>query len=344
MRTTISALRLGPEIGIGNFSIVHECMHPVQGKIAVKVMEKKSHESDADWHQRKMDLLAEAQHLKTAEHDRVVRVYDIAHDANEDRIYLSLELCKCSLGDLYEQGPMDIASLRTYLNDTTSGLCCVHSKEILHRDLKPMNILIGNDGRAKLGDFGLITDRLVLGYGSMAGYSDHIAYEVWQNGQTSKKSDIWALGMTAYRLLLGKDLYESLPLPRDEVKHGGYAARLKWLPHIPKAWRSFIRRCLADDPHRRFQTAESVQTAITQLPIEPNWTCHFSPKLTSWTRLKGDRKIEVTHKVHSPRKHEWIAISSPIDAKGRNYKLAGSNGIMSRVNVVRELETFLGRT
>lgn len=341
MRTTISALRLGPEIGNGCFGTVHECMHPVQGKIAVKVMEKEPKESDNDWRQRKMDLLAEAKHLKTAEHDRVVRVYDISHDAKDDKIYLCLELCKCSLGDYYKQGSMDIASLRAYLNDTASGLCCVHSKEIIHRDIKPKNILIGNDGRAKLGDFGLVTDRLVLGYGSMAGYSDHIAYEVWHSGQTSKKSDIWALGMTAYRLLLGKDFYESLPLPRNEVKYGGYAAKLKWLPHIPKAWRSFIKKCLADDSHRRFQSAESVQTAISRLPIEPKWKCNFSPKLVSWTRLKGKRKIEVTHEIHSPRRHEWLATSSPIDGNGRDRKLAGSNGINSRANVVRELETFL---
>ncbi len=341
MRATISALRVGKEIGSGCFGTVHECLHPVQGKVAVKIMEKEPSESDPDWQQRKMDLLSEAQHLKAAEHDRVVRVYDVTHDAKEDRIYLSLELCKCSLGDLYEQGPMDIASLRTYLNDTISGLCCVHSKEILHRDIKPKNILIGNDGRAKLGDFGLVTDRLIFGYGSMAGYSDHIAHEVWYSGKTSKKSDIWALGMTAYRLLLGKEFYESLPLPRDEVKNGGYATKLKWLPHVPKAWRSFIRKCLADNPSRRFQSAESVQTAISRLPIEPNWKCCFSHNLISWSRLKGKREIKVTHEIHSPRKREWVAISAPIDGKGRDRKLGGSNGIKSNTNIVRELETFL---
>jgi len=344
MRATISALRLGPEIGSGNFATVHECEHPVQGKIAVKLLDKKANESDADWQQRKIDLLAEAQHLKTAEHDRVVRVYDVVHDAIEDRIYLSLELCNGSLGEFYEWGPLGVASLRTYLNDTAAGLCCVHGKEILHRDLKPKNILIGTDGRAKLGDFGLVTDRLVLGYGSMAGYSDHIAYEVWQTRQTSKKSDIWGFGMTAYRLLLGKDFYESLTLPRDEVKAGGYATKLRWLPHIPKPWRSFIRRCMADDPHRRFPTAESMQTAISRLPIEPNWICHFSSELTTWTRQKGNREIAVTHTVHSSRKHEWKAISKPLGAHGRRRTLAGSGGIISRANAIRELETFLGRT
>jgi eukaryotic-like serine/threonine-protein kinase len=344
MRAMISALRIGSEIGSGNFGKVHECEHPVQGKIAVKLMEKNATESDADWKQRRIDLLAEAQHLKSAEHDRVVRVYDVVHDASEDKIYLLLELCKCSLGELYEKGPLNIRDLRTYLNDTAAGLCCVHSKDIIHRDLKPMNILVGTDGRAKLGDFGLVTDRLVLGYGSMAGYSDHIAYEVWQSGQTSKKSDIWGFGMTAYRLLIGRDLYESLPLPRDEVKAGGYAKKLRWLPHIPKPWRSFIRKCMADDPHHRFPSAESMQTALSRLPIEPNWICQYSPDLTTWFRQKGKRIIEVAYIIHSPRKHEWIAISKPLNGKGQQRKLAGSKGIISRASMIRSLETFLGRT
>lgn len=343
MRLTISTLRLGHEIGSGNFGKVHECEHPVQGNIAVKLLEKKADEPDADWQQRKMDLLAEAQHLKNAEHERVVRVFDVVHDAQEDRIYLSLELCQGSLGEFYEQGPLDIASLRTYLNDTATGLCCIHNRGILHRDLKPMNILVGIDGRAKLGDFGLVTDRLVLGYGSMAGYSDHIAYEVWQTGQTSKKSDIWGFGMTAYRLLLGKDFYESLPLPRDEVRLGSYASKLRWLPHISKQWRSFIRKCMADNPIDRYQSAESMQTAISSLPIQPNWACQYTSNLTAWSRVKGDREIVVTHSVHSPRKHEWEAISRPLNGYGRERRLAGSGGTVSRADATRKLEAYLTR-
>jgi len=341
MRPIISALRFGPQIGAGFFAAVYKCIHPIQGEIAVKVMERNPHESDSEWTQRKMDLIAEGQHLKTAEHNRVVRVYDVLHDPRNDKIYLSLELCKCSLGDFYAIGPLDIASLRMYLNDTTSGLCCVHSKNILHRDLKPKNILIGFDGRAKLGDFGLVTDRLIFGYGSMAGYLDHIAYEVWHTRQTSKKSDIWALGMTAYRLLIGKAFYDSLPLPRDEIKNGGYASKLKWLPHIPKAWRSFIRKCLSDDPDRRFPSAESAQTAISNLPIEPNWQCNFTTNLTTWTKTKKDREITVKHRTLSPRRHVWEAISSPKNRMGRNRKLAGSHGIISRKDVFKELENFL---
>ena len=341
MRTTISAFQLGPRIGSGNFGTVHECNHPVQGRLAVKLLEKKANESDADWQQRKIDLLREGQRLKTAEHDRVVKVYDVVHDTAEDRIYLSLEWCRGSLGELYNSGPLDIASLRRYIADAAAGLSCVHSKDILHRDLKPGNILIGVDGRAKLADFGLVTDQLVLGYGSMAGYSDHIAYEVWQTKRTSRKSDIWGFGMTVYRLLLGKEFYESLPLPRHKVQAGGYADKLRWLPHIPKPWRSFVKKCMSDDPENRFPTAEAMQTAISRLPIEPNWSCSLTPDIRIWCRQKKNRQIILTHNIRSPRKHEWTALSTPANGHGRNRTLGGSAGVVSRATAEKGIETFL---
>ena len=342
MRTTYSFLSLGVQLGCGHFGVVHEGEHPVQGKIAVKMMERLDGESDTDWQQRKMDLLSEAQHLKAAEHERVVRVFDVSHDVEADRIYLALEHCMGSLGDLYEMGPIQIATLRAFLFDAASGLCGVHSNEIIHRDLKPSNILIGADGRAKLGDFGLVTDRLILGYGSMAGYSDHIAHEVWQSQLTSKRSDIWAFGMTTYRLLLGRNVYESMPA--NDAKEAGYSTRLCWLPHVPKRWRSFVKKCLRDDLNERFQSAEAMMSAISALPIEPNWSCSYSSGKTEWSRPKGNRDIIVTYYVRSSRKHEWRAISMPSNGNGRSRTLASSAGCVPRRQALTEIETFLVNT
>jgi serine/threonine-protein kinase len=342
MRPVLSEIKFGPHLGSGYFGSVFECEHKIHGKIAVKVMEKKPGEPPEDWQQRKDDLLAEGINLKTAEHDRVVKVLDLTHDLAADKIYLSLEFCGGSLDQLYNAGPIPIGTLRTYLADTASGLSCVHSCEIIHRDIKPANLLIGLDGRVKIGDFGLVTDRLVLGYGSMAGYSDHIAYEVWNNHLTSKKSDIWALGMTAYRLLHGHYFYSVGPLPRVEVRIGEFARRLKWLPHVPKKWRAFIRKCMHDDPRSRYQTIDQVSAAISQLPIETNWICNFRSNGSSWERYSNNRRIEVTHTITSPRNQSWRAVSHPMGVTGRCRTLASSTGVTSKSQVQRELEIFLG--
>jgi len=343
IRSTRSTLAIRSVLGRGHFGVVHEATHPVQGEVAVKAISRLPGESALDWEVRKNNLLDEAKHLKTAENDRVVKVYDISHDSSDDTVYLTLERCSGTLADVYDVGPAELRALRNFLNDSAAGMCCIHSRGIIHRDIKPANILLGPDGRAKLGDFGLVTDRLVLGYGSMAGYSDHIAYEVWASKQTSERSDIWAFGMTAYRLLSGRAFYEQLPAPRHSVQSGGYADQLSWLPHIPKLWRTFIRKCLADDPSRRFKTAESLQSAISRLPVEPNWRCSYSAGCTTWTRERSGRLLEVSYEVLSARRHRWEVKSRPLDGTGRSRRLDGSKGLVGRTTAIRGLESFLSK-
>lgn len=338
-RTVISALRIESELGSGQFGRVFKGQHPIHGDVAIKVLERLSTESDTEWDARKDGLLAEGQRLKDAEHDRVVRVYSISHDAIDDKIYLVLHLCTGgSLERLYNNGPLSLLAIRNWCTDVALGLECVHSRGLLHRDIKPANILIDDAGRAKLGDFGLVTDQLILGYGSLAGYSDHVAIEVWSDRRTSIKSDIWAIGMTVYRLLHGKKFYQELDPPKTKVPEGNYAQRLSWLPHVPKAWRSFIRKCMNDDPAQRYQNCQQVLGALSKLPVTPQWECKYNIGNTEWKRERNGRIHVVKHTVHSPRRHEWEALSHPKTATGRSRRLADSSGVVSKTDALRGLE------
>lgn len=346
-RPVISALHIGSQLGEGQFGKVYEGLHPIHGSVAVKVLERLQNEPEREWNLRKEHLLVEGRRLKDAEHDRVVRVFDVSHDAHTDRVYLVLELCpQGSLEDFYVTGPLTLCSVRDWITDVALGLDCIHSRNLIHRDIKPANILIGADGRAKLGDFGLATDRLILGYGSMRGYSDHIAPEVWLNRRTSIRSDIWALGMTIYRLLHGQTFYDEHARPRDRhmVSRGGYAARLRWLPHVPKAWRSLVRKCMHDDPNRRYHNAQQVLSALASLPVTDEWSCEYTSSRVTW-KLEYEKRVRiVTHEIYSPGHHEWHAVSVPRTLPGRNRKLAGSDGVVNKNTAVRGLEEFFGST
>jgi serine/threonine protein kinase len=83
---------------------------------------------------------------------------------------------------------MALPGVKRTAKQVLHGLGALHHRGMIHRDIKPANILIDAQGVAQLGDFGLVTDDLVLGYGSQAGYSDHIAYEVWHGAGTSAKT------------------------------------------------------------------------------------------------------------------------------------------------------------
>lgn len=212
---------------------------------------------------------------------------------------------------------------------------------MLHRDIKPGNILIDATGVAQLGDFGLVTDDLLLGYGSQAGYSDHIAYEVWHGRGTSVRSDIWAFGMTLFRLLHGKAWYEESRIPRDIVRDGRFVDTLDWLPHIPRIWRRAIRKMLNDDPAARYQTAGDVLEGFSRLPSISDWLASVTPNLVRWEKKSAKRLNIVEWTRHSARRHEWSAWSEPI-GPGRRMTLGGSGKLLGSRQAIDDLERYFG--
>ncbi|MCW0411069.1 serine/threonine protein kinase [Xanthomonas sacchari] len=340
MANVVPALQVGAKLGAGHFGVVYLGTDIVHGEVAVKVLERKNGQDDASWDAHKASFLSEAQNLSKAKHRNVVEVFYIEELPDGKSIRFCMAYCSGgSLQSAYENGPMDLKLVRKIATEVSMGLGALHARNMLHRDIKPRNILIDGQGVAKLGDFGLVTDRLIMGYGSVAGYSDHIAFEVWGGNPTSPKTDIWALGMTLYRLLHGQDWYERSPAPRHIVKNGGFANSLTWLPHIPKAWRTVIRRMLNDVPSARYQNAQQLLNAFSNLPT-PAWTTTVSADKVIWQQLGKTRKKIVEWTMHSARSHSWSARSEPANGAGKVRSLGGSKGHISLKPALRELSKF----
>lgn len=335
-------LKLGPKIGEGFFGDVHEAQDNVHGKVAVKVLRPYPGECPSAWAIRREALLEEAQNLKAAEHDNIVRVLALVRADADDRLHMVVEFCgEGSFQKKYEAGPMQIFNVKKVLTDICRGVACIHSRNMIHRDIKPGNIL-GSNKRAKLGDFGLVSNDLVNGYASAQGYSDHLAPEVHKDDLTSAQSDIWALGMTIYRLLHGHAFYQQKFVKAGidieaSIKNGGFAAKLPWLPHVPLAWRKFIRKAMHDSTLQRFKTAFAMCQAAAPLPTEPRWDCVYTPVQTVWTRQKAGRLIRVSLEAVSATKFVWSAASS---ANGRSYSLGASDAPDSLKNASQSLEAF----
>lgn len=336
----ISGLVLQSKLGSGHFGEVYEGHDPVLGKVAVKVMRRTSEETEEEWCLRKHGLLQEGKHLKSAEHERVVRVFQVLESPDEDAIHMVMEYCEHgSFQGRFEKNPVGIAELRNILTDAALGLQAVHARGMIHRDIKPANLLLDANKHTRLADFGLVTDDILFGYASLAGYTDHLAKEVFEDGITSIKSDVWAFGMTAYRLLHGSAFYSELPAPRDLIRDGGFATKLPWLPHIPDRWRRFIRQAMHDDPCCRIQNAVEILKCLEKLPIEPDWECNYSEQEVTWSRTRKNRQVKVIWLKHSSRKHKWEAYSFPLN-KGKRYRLGGSGGYTGKTNVMKQLNLF----
>lgn len=334
-----SNLRIGERLGNGHFGEVHLGDDPVNGSVAVKIYRAKDDEPPEAWVARKASLLAEGVNLRRARHRNVVEVHHTVESAADDEVHLVMALCeRGSLQPAYEAGPMQTAEVHRIATDICHGLGALHDRGMIHRDIKPGNILLDRAGTAKLGDFGLVTDDIILGYAEACGYIDHLAPEVFETHQTSSRSDFWALGMTLYRLLNGAEWYRSSPAPRTLVQEGGFAERLKWLPHISPRWRRLIKAMMHDDPHSRLANNGRVLDALADIAGEDQWTCTYSADSTRWERYTETRRIEVLL-FRDGRRWEWTATSYPL-AVGVKRSLGSSGGPQIHADADRSLRRY----
>jgi serine/threonine-protein kinase len=186
---------------------------------------------------------------------------------------------------------------RDILLDAANGLAKVHSIGLLHRDIKPSNLMLAADGkRVKIGDFGLVTDDLIYGMApaiNRIGYQFHAAPEVIRDKMGSVQSDVWAFGMTAYRLLHGRVFWEQNRLSGRALSEGRLLNRLHWLEHIPLEWRKFVSNALHEDPVRRTASADELIAQLHKLPVLPDWSCTYSDASCIWVLKAKDKKFKV---------------------------------------------------
>lgn len=343
MGNLLSKLKIGAFVGAGHFGRVHEGDDPVHGKVAVKKIVRKDDDDDSRWDARKDGAQQEAQNLKKAQHRNVVTVHHYCEDDAGELILYVMEFCEGgSLAKAYEAGPISIDEMRSIATDCLSGLAHLHANGMLHRDIKPGNLLRDARGRTKLGDFGLVTDRIVQGYGSPGdyAYSEHMAPEVLLGEPTSPKTDIWATGVTFYRLLSGKQWHEEHCPGLDDLVGGKFADKLRWLPHVPGDWRRAIRHMLRPDPADRCQTVHSVEKSLAGLSVQPAWKCVVSGGAVTWKRTKGVRTHNVSWDRSDTKHSTWRAWSEPTNGKGNSRSLGGTTKPISERAAYAELVKF----
>lgn len=183
------------------------------------------------------------------------------------------------VADHYKGRPLPLSDAVRITCDVSRGLTYAHQAGYLHRDIKPANILLTLKNVAKLSDFGLSAHVTSGGHGSLCGYVTHLAPEVYQNVSTSALTDVYALGITAYRLVNGDAFMPSFADDselQDLVLTGGYPDRARYRPYVPVALKRVINRAINVDASRRFSCAAEFRFALEQISICCDWI--WSPR------------------------------------------------------------------
>lgn len=247
------------------------------------------------------DFYREPKTLMALRHANIVRVEDAGQEA-DGTLYISMEyLQRGSLEHRFSGRPVPLSRALQLLCDVSWGLEFAHQNGYIHRDIKPANIMLGANGEGKLSDFGLATRALSGGSASPFGYLTHLAPEVFTDDYTSKLSDVYALGITAYRLVNG-DAF--LPSPadlgelQDLIESGDYPDRTRYRPYVPLSLKRVIKKALSILPDDRHPSAASFRQALEKIGISCDWKWKQKRNQVQYKAHLGDTRIRVLVTKH----------------------------------------------
>jgi serine/threonine-protein kinase len=198
-------------------------------------------------------------------HPNVVRVYDFGQDG--DRVYLVMELLSGrTLADEIKEGPVAPERVVAVASDVLAGLAAAHARGIVHRDIKPGNVLFDEHGQAKLGDFGVATSggQNLTQTGLVVGTPAYVAPERLDGATATPRSDIYAVGVMCYEAMSGvKPFSGDTPIAMAVAIERGQPAHLKQrCPDAPAALCDVVMRAMHRDPAQRFANADEFAAAL----------------------------------------------------------------------------------
>lgn len=260
-------------VGGGGMAIVYKAKDLILNRpVAVKVL-RSQFGTDEDFVNR---FRREAQAVASLSHPNVVGVYDVGQDG--DTHYMVMEYIEgYTLKEvIIQRGALPVEEAVRIAEQICDALDHAHQNQIIHRDIKPHNIMIGKNGRVKVTDFGIaraVTSATITHTNAMLGSVHYFSPEQARGGITGEKSDIYSLGIVLYEMVTGelpfsgdspisvalKHLQEPLPEPRQVN------------PAIPQSVENVILKALVKDPFLRYASASEM--------LEDLETCLFPERL-----------------------------------------------------------------
>jgi len=265
----------------------------------------------------------EATAMFACEHPNVVPIQYACETAGE--ICLAMRYFRRgSLSDRIAAGPLALGQILKVVREVLSGLGHIHTRRLLHLDLKPSNILFSDTDEAMVADFGQ-SRRLVNGVVQLPTmYVPAMPPEVFKMRVAVVPSDVYHAGLLLYRAVNGDPFYKaqipSTPAAlQDRVLKGKFPDRSAFMPHVPKRIRTIIRTALQVDPADRYQTAREMADVLAKVPVSNDWVVTPAPSGASEWRVDrpGQPALAV---VLSPDGTGWSVAIQTRGATGMRAK------------------------
>lgn len=253
------------------------------------------------------EFFAESQALYASAHPNVVQIHYACFD--DDHVYVAMPYYqRGSVKGLMEAGYLTVREIISLGIQTLSGLHNIHSKNLIHFDVKPDNILLSPRGEALISDFGQAKQMNFSGVAAQDRlYGKMTPPEATVTDHFDKRFDVYQVGLTLYRMCNGNDnFYAQLakygpPAAFDraafqfDLRNGRFPDRSSFLPHIPSTLRNVIKRCLQVAPADRYGSAIEVANAMAGISGEClDWRYAPNAATKVWTKNENGTNYELT--------------------------------------------------
>ncbi|GAA0331447.1 Stk1 family PASTA domain-containing Ser/Thr kinase [Bacillus carboniphilus] len=251
--------------GMANVYLAHDMI--LDRDVAIKILRLDF--SDNDNFIRRFHR--EAQSATSLAHSNIVSIYDVGEE--DDIYYIVMEYVEGMTLKQYIQqnSPLSIHKVIDIMNQLTSAIAHAHHNHIVHRDIKPQNILINEHDEVKITDFGIamaLSATAITHTNSVLGTVHYLSPEQARGGMANKKSDIYSLGIVMFELLTGRLPFSGESAVSIALKHlqNETPSPKRWNPNIPQSVENIVLKSTAKDPFHRYESveemAEDIKTAL----------------------------------------------------------------------------------
>ncbi len=258
--------RIQRKLGAGGMADVYLAEDQELGRrVAIKILNSR-HGNDDQFIER---FRREAKNAAALNHPNIVSIYD--RGEAEDTYYIAMEfLDGRTLKELIVgRGAAPVNVAIEYARQILSALRFAHRHGIVHRDIKPHNVLVDGEGRVKVTDFGIAragTSQMTE-TGSIVGTAQYLSPEQARGGEVDPRSDLYSLGIVLYELLTGKTPFDGETPVEIAMKHLSTAPQppSKLRPDIPPELDMVVLRALAKNPDDRYQSADEMEADLDRV-------------------------------------------------------------------------------
>ena len=252
--------KIQEKIGNGGMATVYKALDQILNRyVAVKVL-REEFTTDEEFIKR---FNAEAQSAARLTHPNIVSVYDVGQEYNIYYIVMELIQGKTLKQIIEEDGHLSWKWAVNIAIQIASALEMAHKNNIIHRDIKPHNIMITEDGVAKVTDFGIakaVSNSTITAFGTTLGSVHYFSPEHARGGYTDSKSDLYSLGVVMYEMVTGKVPFDADTPVSIALKHmqEDPVPPIKVNKEIPFAVNQIILKAMKKDPNERYQNASEM--------------------------------------------------------------------------------------